>query len=152
MRINFIKSSKKKEILVKLEEQFGISDLPYLLIESGKEKIRGFSGHLSKEEINEISLILNIEIMGLYLLKQEQDLRLSLDATTLLKEQITKNIIDISDAQLQEWLRGRDLDIKTPKGTIIIKNKDDLIGCGKSNGEKIFNYLPKDRRLKNKIN
>lgn len=148
MNIHFIKSSKKKEILKQLKQQFGINELPYLLIESGKEKIRGFSGHLSKDEIHTLSLIVNIELIGLYLIKQEGDLRLSLDATTLLKNQITKNIIEITDVQLQDWLRGNDLLLQVERGTIVIKHDADLIGCGKSNREKIFNYLPKDRRLK----
>ena len=47
----FIKSSEKNRIIEELNEQFGITNIPYLLIESGKEKIRAFSGSLSKEEI-----------------------------------------------------------------------------------------------------
>lgn len=150
MKLHFIKSSKKKKILQELKEQFGIEKLNYLLIQTGKEKIRAFTGHLSKEEILQLSRLTNIELIGIYLIKREeqQDLRLSLDATHLLKEQITKNIIEINESQLQEWIRGRDLEIKTNKGNIIIKYESDFIGSGKSNGEKIFNYIPKERRLK----
>lgn len=149
MKMQFIKSSEKKEIISQLNNQFGITDLPFLLIESGKEKIRGFSGHLSKDEIIELGKILNIEVIGLYLIKKEENIfRLSLDATHLLKEQIIKNIIEIDDSQLKEWIRGQDLDIKTQKGIVIIKHASDFIGCGKSSGDKIFNYIPKERRIK----
>ena len=148
MNIHFIKSSGKKEIVAKLEEQFGITNLPYLLIESGKEKIRAFSGSLSKDEIAKLTEIVNIESIGLYVIKQEHDLRLSFDATQILKEQITKNIIDISKEQYEQWINGQDLQIQAQKETLIIQYKDDLLGCGKSTGDKITNHVPKERRLK----
>ena len=147
---HFIRSSEKKRIIEQLKEQFGIEKIPYLLIRSGKEKIRAFSGHLSKEEIKTLSQITNIESIGLYLIKQEkeQDLRLSIDATNLLKSQITKNILEVNNEQLLDWIRGKDLQIITTQNTKIIKHNQDFIGCGKSNGIKIFNYIPKGRRLK----
>lgn len=150
MNIKFIKSNQKKEIIEKLKTQFGISELPYLLIKSGKEKVRAFSGHLSKEEIFKITQIANVEIVGMYLLKQEspEDIRLSFDAPIILKDQITKNIVEINDEQFTSWIRGENIDIEGIKGNVIIKYQDNFIGCGKSNGLKIFNYVPRDRRLR----
>ena len=150
MNIHFIKSNEKKELLNQLNNVFGISDLPYLLIESGKEKIRAFSGSLSKEEILELAKIAKIEVIGLYLIRQEreEDLRLSFDATHILKDQIKKRIVNLNEEQLNLWIRGNDLDMPTEKGPAIIKYDLDFLGCGKSNGLKIFNYVPKDRRLK----
>ncbi len=149
MNPNFIKSNKKRKIIEQLNKQFGIINLPYLLIESGKEKIRAFSGNLLKEEIKFLSRLINIESIGIYLLKKENgELRLNLDAIHLLKNQIVKNIIEINESQLNDWLRGRDLNIKAERGIIIIEYKKDFVGSGKSNGEKIFNYVPKERRLR----
>ncbi len=148
MNIHFIKSKEKKKIVEKLQEKYGISELPYLLIKSGKEKTRAFSGNLNKEEIQKLSEIARIEVMGLYIIKEEHDLRLSLDATHLLKEQISKNIIEINEEQAMSWMKGQDLEIKVPRETVVIKYGDSFLGCGKSNGEKIFNYVPKDRRAK----
>lgn len=108
--------------MAELEEQFGITKLSYILIETGKQKIRGFSGTMTKEEINELSTIANVEIIGLYLIKKERNLRLSLDATQIFQNQISKNIVEINDKQLREWLRGMNIDIK--------KRKWDL--CGKT--------------------
>jgi len=153
MNIHFIKTPEKRRIIEKLNEQFGIETLPYLLIESGKEKIRAFSGHLSKDEIKIIGEIANIETLGLYLLKEENgEFRLSLDASLLLSKQLTKNIIEINDEEYQLWARGHNLSITKPRGVYVIKYKEDFIGCGKSNEEIIFNYVPKDRRLKTQIN
>lgn len=146
--MKFVKSTEKKKILQQLEKQFGITKLPFLLTKSGKEKIRGFTGDLTREEINELDQILNIEGLGIYLVKIEPTLRLSFDAAHILKDQIKKGIIEINDEQLKEWIRGRDLDIQTERGTVIIKHNSDLIGSGKSNTEKIINHIPKERRLK----
>ncbi|MBI2632734.1 hypothetical protein HYW75_07045 [Candidatus Pacearchaeota archaeon] len=150
MNLRFIKSPEKRIITEQLNEQFGIENLPYLLLESGKEKIRAFSGHLSKEEISKISQILNIESIGIYLLRKEthSELRLSFDATHILKNQIKNNIIDINKAQLIEWIRGRDVSINTDKGIKVIKYNSDFLGCGKSSGDRIINHVPKDRRIK----
>ena len=145
----FVKSSEKKDILKELNNQFGISELPYLFIESGKEKIRAFSGSLSKEEIIEIGRMANIEGVGVYFLKKEETgLRLSFEALMILKEQITKNILDINDKQLGLWIRGNDLEMNVPQGAYAIRHNGDFFGCGKSNGSKVFNYVPKERRLR----
>lgn len=149
MNINFVKSNEKKEIIENLDKQFGITEVPFLLIKAGSEKFRGYSGHLTKEEILELNELANIEIIGLYMLKQEHDLRLGFDACQILEKQITKNILELTDEQFHLWIRGNDLDIKIQQGTYIMKYKNDFLGCGKSNGEKLFNYVPKDRRLRN---
>ena len=150
MNIHFIKSSEKKKVISYLNSQFGIVNLPYLLIKSGKEKIRAYSGHLSKEEILQLAQLTNIETLGLYLMRKEHenDIRLTIDACHLLKDQITKNTINISDEQLKEYLKGQNINIQAQQGNIIIKHNDDFIGGAKSNGEKVFNYVPKDRRLR----
>jgi NOL1/NOP2/fmu family ribosome biogenesis protein len=149
MNAKFIKSKEKKRILKELEDTYGISELNYLLIETGKKKIRAFSGDLSKEEISQLSEIINIEIIGMYLLSQKDvDLRLNFDAVPLLRHQITKKIIKITKDQYELWMRGHDLELKAPKGIAVIKYGDNLIGIGRSNEEKIFNYVPKERKLK----
>lgn len=150
MKFRFIKSSEKRNILALLNEQFGIEDLPYLLIETGKGKLRGYSGSLSKDEISKLAELANIEIIGTYLIRKEEekDLRLSFDATQILNKQITKNIIELDETQMKKWMRGHDLEIPAQKGVYVLKFKDDFIGCGKSNGSVIFNYVPKDRRLR----
>ena len=152
MNVKFLKSPEKKEIEQQLNERFGIQELNFMLIETGREKIRGFSGSFTKEELIDLSESINIELLGTYLIKTEGDLRLSFDALHLLQDQITKNIFEINDQQYELWMRGHDLmDVKTEKGTLVIKYKNDFIGCGKSNGEKISNYVPKERRLRTQL-
>lgn len=153
MNIRFINQKEKKKMLDVLKEQFGIQELPYALVETGKEKIRAFSGSITEKQIKKISELANLEIVGIYLLKQERigDLRLSFDATHLLKSQISKSIIEINEEQLNKWMHGNDLELNLPKGTYVISHESDFLGCGKSNGKILFNYVPKDRRLKSKL-
>lgn len=146
--VRFVRSSEKRRIEEELDNQFGIQKLPYLLLETGKDKFRGFSGHISKEEIAKLARIADVELIGIYLLKKEQDFRMSYDATQLLKTAITKNIVELNEKEFYEWIRGRDLEKEVPQGTIVIKYGNDFFGCGRSNGKKIFNYVPKDRRIR----
>jgi len=149
IELRFIKSSEKKKIVEELNPSLGISEMPYLLIDWGREKIRAFSGSLSKEEIIEISRLAQVEGVGIYFLKREVDgLRPSFDALELLKSQITTNIIDISDDEFELWIRGHSLPLKKPKGLYAMRHNEDFLGCAKSNGETIFNYVPKERRIK----
>jgi len=147
--MKYIKSPQKRHLLEELKEIYGLTSLPYLLIEGGKKKIRAFSGNLTKEEISKLREITRVEVIGMYLISQKDaQPRLSFDSLNLLKDQITKNIIEIDKQQFQQWIRGHDLEFKTQRGTIVLKYQDDLVGVGKSNGEKIFNYVPKERKLK----
>lgn len=147
MRI--LRVNEKKRILQQLNEQFGISKLPYLLLRFGKEKIRVYSGSLSSEELNALDKNLRIENAGLYLAKQHPEgLRLSMDSLSLFKEQINKNILELKDKEAEEWFKGQDLLIETDRNFKILTNNGDLIGCGKSTGERITNFVPKERRIK----
>lgn len=149
--MHLLTSSEKQKILKKLNEYYGITKIPHLLIQFGKEKIRGYSGNLSREEINKLDNNLRIEILGIYLFHNYGDeIRLSLDALHIFKNQITKNIIELITTQADEWFHGNDITLTKPisRGFKILKFKQDLIGCGKSTGEIIKNYMPKERRVK----
>lgn len=140
----------KKQVLEKLNEQFGIEALPYLLIKQGKERIRAFSGSLSREELETLGENVNIETLGVYLCKEENDgLRLSHDAVQLLRNQIKKSIIELNDEQALEWLKGWDLEINSEvRGFVILKHKEYFIGCGKASNGRVANFVPKERRIK----
>ena len=148
MNLSFLKSGEKRKIVRELEEKFGISNLSGILMETGKEKIRMFSGTMTREEIIELSYISNVEIIGIYLIKKERDLRLSFDATQVLAKQIKKEILEINDKQFEDWMLGKDLNVKIKRGVVVLKHNGDFIGCGVSNEEKIFNYVPKERRIR----
>ena len=144
-----LSSSQKKKIIQQLNNQFGITNLPYLFLQFGKEKIRIYSGNLAKEDLTNLDKNTRIENMGLYFAKMQPDgVRLTLDGIQLVKDQITKNIMEINDEQADQWFKGNDLDIKAESAFKILKNKNEYIGCGKSTGDRITNFVPKERRIK----
>ena len=143
-------SSRKKKIIQQLEDQFGITSLPYLFLQFGKDKIRVYSGNLSKENLNNLDKNTRIENMGLYFARIQPDgIRLTIDGIQLVKDQITKNIMEINNNQAKDWFKGNDLDIKAESAFKILKNNNEFIGCGKSTGDRITNFVPKERRIKN---
>lgn len=148
--MKILKSFEKKRILNKLNEQYGISKIPYLILKFGKEKLRIYSGALTPNELRKLDNFIRIENVGIYFAKQERkNIRLTLDGIQSFKNQITKNILEINNQQAKEWLKGNELYVKTDKNFKIIKNNGEFIGCGKSNGERITNFVPKNRRVKN---
>ena len=145
-----ISSSQKKKIVKQLNEQFGIKKIRHLFLQFGKEKIRFYSGSFSKDELIQLDKSIRIENIGLYALKNEKNIpRLTLDGTQLIKDQISKNILDINEKQANEWMKGNDLPLKTDKELKIIRHNGEFLGSGKSTGEIITNFVPKKRRIKN---
>ena len=149
MQLNFLSRREKKRLIEQLEEQYGIVELPFLLVHSGKEKIRALSCSLSTDELRELSRNVNVNAVGIYLLKIEPDgLRLSIEATHMLKKQIKKSIIELNKEQLAEWLKGRDVELNSDiKGYVVVKSGDDFYGCGKLSNKMLRNFVPKERRI-----
>lgn len=145
----------KKEILNKLSI-YGITDIPYFLIKSGSEKIRAFSGDINKEQIDKIRDSVYVETIGIYFAKIDgNEIRLSIDALHLLKNQLKHNILELDEKQKEEYLSGKEPEInkeqeKTTNQKIyyILKHNSDILGMAKIVNKQIKNYLPKERRRK----
>lgn len=147
MNLTFLNNKQRKELQAKLEK-FGINELPRHLIQTGKEKIRAFSGEISGDEIMSIWNNFRVEGIGLNILNiSDDEPRITLDGLHLLKP--TKRILELTKAQANEWMHGEELNIDSEKGYLALKYNADLIGIGKSNGSKIINFMPKERRVKN---
>jgi NOL1/NOP2/fmu family ribosome biogenesis protein len=154
MPLKILNKQEKEIITKKLKEQFGITSIPDNLIMFGEEKIFLFTGDLKILEklLKEKDTKINIAGIGCYIAKDQQgNLRLSIEGTHFFKNQITKNIFEIDEKQKDLWMHGSQLDIETGKrGFVIIKYKKDFLGTGKASENKIGNFIPKNRRLKEK--
>jgi len=150
--IKILNQREKTEIEEQLNQQFGIKKIKGILLKKGEEKIFLFQGEFTKIQIKNIEQTIPIERIGIYFAKQDREhIRLSFDSIQLLKQQITKNIFEINKEQTEKWLLGQELNIPTDKrGFIIIKSQEDFLGTGKASENKITNFVPKNRRLKNK--
>ncbi|MBN2422682.1 hypothetical protein JXB41_05615 [Candidatus Woesearchaeota archaeon] len=94
---------------------------------------------------------LRINNLGLYFGEiNSGELRLSIEGAQIIGRTAQKDILELNDKQSKEWMSGMDLEIDSKiNGFVIIKNKDDFLGCGKVVNGKLLNYVPKVRREKN---
>lgn len=147
-----LNKQEEKEILNALKKQFGITKINGILVKRGAERIFLFQGSLSNKQIQELEYTIPIERVGIYFAKmQGAYIRLSVDGIHLLKNQITKGIFKLDKTQMQEWMSGNELNIKNKEqGFLIMKYNTDFLGTGKASENKITNFIPKSRRLKNK--
>ncbi|SRR4030042_5550115 len=157
MTLIIIKGKERELIENKLKEQFGIKEIPGMLIKIGAERIFLFQGSFNEYQIRKIEETVPVERAGVYFAKMfidkqgEEQIRLSIEGSQILGSQITKNIFELDDKQVQEWMQGQELYIKTgKKGFLAMKHKNDFLGTGKASLEKIGNFIPKSRRLKSK--
>jgi len=148
--LKILSQKEEKEIEKKLNQQFGIKKVEGIISMRGRERLFIFQGNLDEKQIRELEQTVPVERVGIYFGKfMDNKIRLSIEGTHLLKEQITKNIFELTKEQLELWMKGNELNIKTGKhDLLIIKHKDDFLGTGKASENKITNFIPKNRRLR----
>jgi len=151
--IKFFNEHERERIIRILKQQFGIKDVPFSLARLGKERIVVFSGNMSEREILNIDEVAHIEGIGLYFAKEEMDgIRLSIEGSQLMKEQITKNIFNLGGKDAEQWMLGQEINIDAShadkKGFFVMKFNNDFLGTGKISNNRITNFVPKSRRLK----
>jgi NOL1/NOP2/fmu family ribosome biogenesis protein len=162
MKIDVLSRAKKKKFTEGLSN-LGIKKIPQMLVRSGKERIRAFSGSLDREQIMDIWRILPIEGVGLYVGKDMvnrngvREVRLSLDGMHVWKEQLTRRILYLTEEQEVNWFLGKDIELdekqKMEEGFVSVKSGIDFVGIGKigADGDKLFSFLPKERRRKERM-
>jgi|TARA_Y100000310_G_C20629428_1_gene787793 NOL1/NOP2/fmu family ribosome biogenesis protein len=154
--LRILNKKQKKEIEDKLEDQFGIKNIPGEVIMRGRERLFLFSGDFTAKEIKKLEEVAIVERIGVYFAKRVYDnggekIRLSIEGSQILKNQINKNIFELSDDLAEEWMKGHELLVKTgKKDFLIMRHKGEFLGTGKASEEKISNFIPKSRRLREK--
>lgn len=179
MKIDVLSRAKKKKFVEGLSD-LGIKKIPQMLVRSGKEKIRAFSGDLDREAIMDIWHLLPIEGIGLYVGKDMvnrngvREVRLSLDGMHVWKDQLEVDlsgvsvvggrcvgawgrVVCLSEEQEVDWFLGRDIELdkkqKMDAGFVSVKAGEDFVGIGKvgADGNILFGFLPKERRRKERM-
>ena len=146
--INTKKSEEIKKILVEI---YGL-ELEGIFLLSGKNKIRYFEGNTDIKTLSYLMKNFSIETTGIYLGKLFNDeVRLSFDAANLFKDKITKNMIEITKEEMEQWFKGSNLQKDVKDGFYIIKHEKDVIGCAKVSNKTIYNYVPKEKRFRKGI-
>ena len=150
--LKILNEKEKKALVEKLNLTFGIKKISGTIIMRGKERIFLFSGSFSEQEIKRLEKIAFIERAGVYLGKDEEfGIRLSIEGSQILKNEISKNVVELNEEEAETWMQGHEVLKKNDvTGPVIIKYQNDFLGTGKASAEKITNFIPKSRRLKDK--
>jgi len=152
LNLDIINSKELKIFLGKISKQFGVEDVSvfskYLFLKNAKKKVFLTTSYEKDAKFR----IPKSEKAGLYFatINKDDSLRLSLEGSQLVGKCATHHIMVLNHNQAENWLKGFDFDI--PKvdedGYYLLKYKEDFLGCGLVRGDKLFNFLPKTRRLK----
>ena len=150
IQLKILNLNQKREIVNKLKKQFGVKDVNGIFVQRAVERLFLFQGDFLPKQIYNLERTVPIERVGIYFGKiQNEKVRLSIEGVHILKNQITKNIFELDEKQAELWMKGNELEIQTGKNDfLIMKYKDNFLGCGKASELKIGNYVPKSRRLK----
>ena len=143
--MNFLNKKHIKRILAMIKDQYGY-DFPddYGFTLNEKSKVFIVSRDVAKLDFEK----LRINKVGLYIAEiNDKEVRISIEGSQIIGPHAKKGILELNEAEARAWMRGEDLEKETEKGFPILKYKNDFLGSGRSNGEKIFNYVPKTRRL-----
>ena len=142
----YVHKINKKPILKLLEKQFGIKEkLNYTILKNNENKL--FIVNNKASEIDQKELRINS--LGLYFASLENnELRLSIEATQMFGKKADKNVLNLNEGQLKQYMLGKNITVDNNNNTLVIlKYKDDFIGCAKQKDFKVINFLPKERRV-----
>jgi len=143
--LKILNTRQIKGITKLLENQFGFKDkLDYVFIDNGKGKIYVISKDFGKIDFKK----LRINSVGMYFCQlNESNLRLSIEGSQIVGLKAKKNVFETK--QIKEWFSGDDIDCdKKFDGFVIIKYKNDFVGCGSYTNGKIKNFVNKGRRVR----
>ncbi len=155
--LHILNSREKKHILKRIEDQWGASLPPAVLLQSNKQKVFLISQDLDKLDWQDFK----VDKAGLYIGRfDDKESRLSIEGTQLIGPLAKKNVLEISEENVAAWFRGEDLvfdeeKLKGFSGFVILKdgkNKVDFLGSGRVLNNRILNFVPKGRRTENLIN
>tara|TARA_Y100000034_G_scaffold54516_1_gene66809 strand:- start:1051 stop:1494 length:444 start_codon:yes stop_codon:yes gene_type:complete len=139
-----LNSKNLKKLNKRLVEQFGSEFYfkKYAVFKTPRNKI-----YIVNKEFDLIDFSkFKINNIGLYFMTIENDgLRLSIDGSQIFEAK--KNVIDLDESNFKNWMSGKDLDLDFENSYVILRYKNSNLGCGKSIGNRILNYVPKERRV-----
>ncbi|MBW2963259.1 hypothetical protein KY306_00600 [Candidatus Woesearchaeota archaeon] len=145
-KLEVLNTREIKEIRKLLDSQFGFSgDLDYVFLKNEKNKIFIVSKDFKKIDFDK----LKINTIGLYFGEwRRKELRLSLEGSQMIGPLAGKNVVDLDEQQLKWYFEGMDLDMDlgAENRFVLLKFREDFIGCSKYKENKLLNFMPKEHR------
>lgn len=140
--LQVLSSKDAKAIRQALTEQWGITiDLPLLQKDTD---IFVITRDVDGVDISQ----LRVNSAGLYIGEfRHGEMRLSIEGTQLFGKQATKNVVEINEEEKDAWIRGENLEREGEAAFVIVKYKNDFLGCGRRKEGVLMNFVPKSRRI-----
>jgi len=128
----------------RLFDRYGITEIPYVILRSGKRKYRAATKEAAK--------IRKAQLVGIYVLKETPfGLMLSIEGTQLFGPLARKNVFEIPQGMVKRWMHGEDIEVgskgELKRGLVIIRSGNLYLGSGLYDGQRIRNLLPKARKV-----
>lgn len=144
--LKILNSKERKEILKIINEQFSCEfEFEFEVFQNSKNKIFVMNKDLGKIDYK----LLLVNSLGMYFGEmRDNEIRLSIEASQIIGKIANKNVLELDDELAGKWMAGEDINVDSDlHGFVIIKNKDDFLGCGKISNKKLYNYVQKERRV-----
>jgi NOL1/NOP2/fmu family ribosome biogenesis protein len=95
---------------------------------------------------------LKIESIGLLFgryFERQKRFKPTTNALQIFGKYATKNVVELNEKEKNQYIRGYDLEkeLNLEEGYVIIKFKNDMLGCGLYREGKIKNQIPKARKI-----
>lgn len=152
-KLKILNSREVKEILKKLNGQFGIHcTLDYAFLMDQHNKI-----WLIHKDVNLIDFEqLRINSMGLYFaeINKYGEVRLTIEGSQLVGKFATKNVLVLDAEHVKKYFKGEDVPVQLDVGGspfVLLQFCSDFFGCAKYKDGILLNYLPKVHRTQELI-
>jgi NOL1/NOP2/fmu family ribosome biogenesis protein len=146
--MKFYNHKQKRELENKIRSAWGATIKFEEVMEGGKGKLWWVSSDVQRVTLRRV----RVESLGNYFgrIDKHGKLRLSVEGAMKVGPSAKENVVELTDKELEEWLRGINLSKQTGKtGYVILKHGKDFVGCGKAYSKGTLNHVPKERRIKN---
>ena len=149
--LKILNTREKKDLFKEINEQYGIEKSildKYEYLERSDKIWLTTRCALSKDLSD-----LKMEGIGMLFARRSATLKLTTNAIQLFGKHATKNILELDNADAQNYLRGLDLENissreKFISSYVIVKFGNDYLGCAIYKDNRVKNQLPKQRRIK----
>ncbi|MFH1589351.1 MAG: hypothetical protein ABIB43_02170 [archaeon] len=144
--LKILNSKEVKRILKVFKEQFGYGEKPeYVFLQNANDRIYIIHRDMELMDLTK----LRVDALGMYFATiMPEGIRLSIEGSQVVGPKSKRNILELNEEEFEQWLKGIDFEIKTDmKGFVLVKHKDEFVGCGKIKNGILMNYVPKARRL-----
>ena len=153
--IKFLNSREIKLIKEIIREQWDAElDNNYVFVER-KNKLYITTYDIDKLPLKQFKRINNV---GIYFGEFKHNiLRLSIEGSLIIGKNAKKNFVVLDEEDSLKWIKREDIKIKEEylnhvekgyNGFVIVRDREDFLGCGKIKENLLLNFIPKARAIK----